>query len=65
MKNNDIKHMPLKDLLNEEKKIREELMRLRLKKGFEQLENPMRIRNLKRNLARILTKKKQLEKAYE
>ncbi len=62
MKKNDIKAMDIKSLKESELKIREELMRLRLKKGFEQLENPKRIRNLRKDLARILTRIKQLEK---
>lgn len=62
MKKYDINDMDSKALKDSESKIREELMRLRLKKGFEQLENPKRIKMLKRNLARILTKVKLLEK---
>ncbi|MGB9755386.1 MAG: 50S ribosomal protein L29 [Desulfurella sp.] len=62
MKKRDIKDMDANVLKDSESKIREELMRLRLKKGFEQLENPKRIKVLKRNLARILTKAKLLEK---
>ncbi len=62
MKKQDINTMNIDALKDSESKIREELMRLRLKKGFEQLENPKRTRTLKKNLARILTKAKQLEK---
>lgn len=62
MKKHDIKELDIKALKESEQKIREELMRLRLKKGFEQLENPKRIRNLKKDLARVLTRVKQLEK---
>lgn len=62
MKKHDINRMDIKALKDTESKIREELMRLRLKKGFEQLENPKRIKVLKRDLARILTKAKLLEK---
>ncbi|WP_291490424.1 50S ribosomal protein L29 [Desulfurella sp.] len=63
MKKNDIAAMDIKTLRETEQKIREELMRLRLKKGFEQLENPKRMKNLRKDLARILTRVKQLEKA--
>ncbi|AHF96695.1 MAG: 50S ribosomal protein L29 [Desulfurella sp.] len=63
MKKNDIAAMDIKTLKETEQKIREELMRLRLKKGFEQLENPKRMRNLRKDLARVLTRVKQLEKA--
>jgi large subunit ribosomal protein L29 len=62
MKKHDVKELDIKTLKESEQKIREELMRLRLKKGFEQLENPKRIRNLKKDLARVLTRVKQLEK---
>jgi large subunit ribosomal protein L29 len=62
MKKHDVKELDIKALKESEQKIREELMRLRLKKGFEQLENPKRIKNLKKDLARVLTRVKQLEK---
>jgi len=65
MKKNEIKSMDINALKESEVKIREELMRLRLKKGFEQLENPKRMLILRRNLARILTRMKQLEKGNE
>lgn len=61
MKKQDILSMDAKSLIDLGNKSKEELMRLRLKKGFEQLENPKRILVLKKNLARVLTKMKQLE----
>ncbi|MGE4546811.1 MAG: 50S ribosomal protein L29 [Desulfurella sp.] len=62
MKKHDVKELDIKALKESEQKVREELMRLRLKKGFEQLENPKRIKNLKKDLARVLTRVKELEK---
>ncbi|HHS48815.1 MAG TPA: 50S ribosomal protein L29 [Desulfurella acetivorans] len=62
MKKHDVKELDIKALKESEQKIREELMRLRLKKGFERLENPKRIKNLKKDLARVLTRVKELEK---
>lgn len=62
MKKHEVKELDIKALKESEQKVREELMRLRLKKGFEQLENPKRIKNLKKDLARVLTRVKELEK---
>jgi large subunit ribosomal protein L29 len=38
-----------------ERELREELLRLRLRKGTSQNENPMKLRHARRDLARILT----------
>ena len=46
-----------------ERELREELLRLRLRRGTSQNENPMKIRHARKDLARILTVLKQKEKA--
>ena len=38
-----------------ERELREELLRLRLRKGTSQNENPMKLRHARRDLARVLT----------
>jgi large subunit ribosomal protein L29 len=38
-----------------EHELREELLRLRLRKGTSQNENPMKLRHARRDLARVLT----------
>lgn len=43
------------ELDKEEIEIKKELFKLNLRKGLEQMENPKRIKSLKKNLARILT----------
>lgn len=55
MKIKDLKVLSDKDLENELEKSREELFNLRFQRSINQLKNPMRIRFLKKNVARILT----------
>ena len=55
MKIKDLKVLSDKDLGNELEKSREELFNLRFQRSINQLKNPMRIRFLKKNVARILT----------
>ena len=55
MKIKDLKVLSDKDLENELEKSREELFNLRFQRSINQLKNPMRIRFLKKTIARILT----------
>ena len=55
MKIKDLKVLSDEDLENELEKSREELFNLRFQRSINQLKNPMRIRFLKKNVARILT----------
>ena len=55
MKIKDLKVLSDKDLENELEKSREELFNLRFQRSINQLKNPMRIRFLKKTVARILT----------
>ena len=55
MKVKDLKVLSDEDLENELKKSREELFNLRFQRSINQLKNPMRIKFLKKNVARILT----------
>ncbi len=47
-----LSNVELKEKLRE---LREELFNLRFQKSIHQLENPMRIREVKRDIARVLT----------
>ncbi len=65
MKAKELKEMNIEDLNKEEAKIREELFKLNLRRGLEQLENPKRIKLLKKDLARILTVKNEKNRSGE
>jgi large subunit ribosomal protein L29 len=51
------------ELLEKEKQIREASWKLRLQKATGQLDNPVRLKTLRRDLARIKTFRRALEKA--
>ena len=51
----EIRELGLEELGQKERELVEELFRLRLRKSTGQLENPMRIRTVRRELARIKT----------
>jgi len=46
-----------------ERELREELLRLRLRRGTNQSDSPMKIRHARKDLARVLTVLKQKEKS--
>ncbi|PYQ36832.1 MAG: 50S ribosomal protein L29 [Acidobacteria bacterium] len=53
------------ELLEKEKQIREASWKLRLQKATGQLDNPMRLKTLRRDLARIKTFRRTLERKAE
>jgi len=55
MKTGDLREMTVEELETKLADIKKELFSLRLKKSAGQLENPMKIRSLKRDVARINT----------
>ena len=58
MKTNDIKELRKlspEDLNKKEVELREELFNLQMQRGTSQLENPKRIHNVKKDVARIQT----------
>ncbi len=55
MKASELRETSLEELKKEENKIREEIFKLNLRRGLEQLDNPKRIRTLRKDLARVLT----------
>ena len=55
MKNSEIKKLTIADLTAKLKDLKSELFNLRFQLAVNQLENPMRIKEVKKNIARILT----------
>ncbi len=55
MKAEDLRGMSEQELREKEQELREELFNLRFQKATHQLENPMRIREIKKDIARIKT----------
>lgn len=62
MKFSDIKDMTLVELAAKSRDLRQELFNLRLQQASAQLENPARIRLLRRDIARIETRISQLRR---
>ncbi len=65
MKAKDLREKNIEELDKDEAQIREELFKLNMRRGLEQLENPKRIKMLKKDLARILTVKNEKTMAGE
>lgn len=55
MKSSELREKTVDDLAQHEKDLRQELFNLRFQQATGAIENPMRIRKLKKNIARILT----------
>jgi len=55
MKGREIREMSTEELNKKLQDLKQELFNLRLRKNTEQLENPRRFRDIKREIARILT----------
>lgn len=55
MKAEKIREMSLDDLRGEEKKLAEQMFRLRFQKALGQLDNALKIRETRRDLARVKT----------
>ena len=58
MKKNDIKELrglSVEELTKKEDELREELFNLQMQRGTSQLENPKRMKNVKKDVARIRT----------
>ncbi|MGH7821854.1 MAG: 50S ribosomal protein L29 [Candidatus Binatia bacterium] len=55
MQAKELREIGKEELLQKEHELREELVRLRLRRGVSQVENPMRARQVRRDLARVLT----------
>ncbi len=55
MKAKDLRDFSIPELREKLSELREELFNLRFQKSIHRLENPMKIRLLKRDIARVLT----------
>jgi large subunit ribosomal protein L29 len=55
MKANDIRELSSEDLQSKLAELRDERFRLRFRSATESIENPVRFRTIRRDIARILT----------
>jgi large subunit ribosomal protein L29 len=55
MKSSELRELSREELLKKEDEIRRELVLARMQKANQQLKNPLKIRHLRRDIARILT----------
>lgn len=55
MKPSDLRAMTVEELREKEKELRKELFNLRFRLATGELENPMRIRSVRKDIARVLT----------
>lgn len=55
MQPSELRELGADELRQKERDLRDELCQLRLRKGVSQLENPMKLRQARRDLARVLT----------
>ena len=60
MKYTELKDLTAEELRQKEAEVREDLFKLRLRQATTQVENPMRIRQLRRDIARIRTAQRAL-----
>ncbi len=63
MKYTELKDLTAEELRQKEAELREDLFKLRLRQAASQVENPMRIRLLRRDIARIRTAQRALAPA--
>ena len=63
MKVEEIRKMSSEELNKELASIKEELFKLRFQHATNQLENPAQIANVKRDIARVMTIKREMELA--
>ncbi len=55
MKPSELREMTIEELKEKEKELRKELFNLRFQKATGEIQNPNRIKQVKRDIARILT----------
>lgn len=65
MKIKEIKEMGADELKHKEAELVDQLFKLRFQKSLGQLESPMKVKNIKRDIARIKTLLNQTPKATE
>ncbi|MCZ6479757.1 MAG: 50S ribosomal protein L29 [candidate division NC10 bacterium] len=65
MKVRDLREMTTEELHQKRGDVREDLFRLRMRKAVAQLENPIRLRQLRRDVARIETLLRERERGQD
>ena len=55
MKANELRKLSSEDLLNKEKDLREDYFKLKFQHGIRRLENPARLAELRKDIARVQT----------
>lgn len=55
MKASELKEMTMEELKKKEEDMRKELFNLRFQKSTGEIENPMRIHSVRKNIARVMT----------
>jgi large subunit ribosomal protein L29 len=55
VKPSELRELTLEDLKQKEKDMRKELFNLRFQKATGEIENPMRIRSVRKDIAKVLT----------
>ncbi len=63
MKPSELKAMTIDELIQKEQDLRKELFNLRFQQATGEIENPMRLRTVKKDIARTLTIKSEKLKA--
>lgn len=62
MKIRELRELSVEDLKQKELDLKDQLFKLRFQKSLGQLDNPMKIRNIRRDIARIRTLLKESQK---
>jgi large subunit ribosomal protein L29 len=65
MKSRELRELSEDELLNKEKDLTEQLFKLRFQHSLGQLDSPMKLRNIKRDIARIKTLLKEKSRGKE
>ena len=65
MKASELRELTIEELASKLKDLKEELFNLRFQLAINQLENPTRIKAVKKDIARVSTVMRQLEMAEE
>jgi large subunit ribosomal protein L29 len=55
MKGRELRDKSIQELLNTERELKEQLFKLRFQKATGQVENPVKIRLVRKDIARVLT----------
>ncbi|MDI6844881.1 MAG: 50S ribosomal protein L29 [Candidatus Saccharicenans sp.] len=62
MKIRELRELSVEELKQKEEELKDQLFKLRFQKAIGQLDNPMKIRNVRRDIARIKTLLKEFQK---